>query len=180
MSQDQGTGAQHWAPGGAVVSGGKWPDSWIELLMLWPTSRWLAKERLSTACSPVPSKSISRAKLVVEHTPVMFLLQLDSFPCPEPQPCLWQQQGKPCLWVCWKLSCCGWAWQALVRDWKKRFPLRHHRKGEEHSQISGALCIHRSLSKHSRVLEHKTDRHLSLAAGKSNFMGEIVLVYMEN
>lgn len=149
VSQDQGTGAQHSAPGGAVVWRDKWPDSWIELLMPWPTSQWSAEERSGTACSPVPSKSISRAKLVVEHPPVMFLLQLDSFPA--------QSHGHACgnkaSHVC---ECAGnspaggRALQTLVSGWKNISPSDITMKGEEQSQISGAVHIHRSMSKHSR------------------------------
>lgn len=110
MSQEQGTGAQHWAPGGALVWGGKWPDSWTVLLMPWPTSRWSATERPSTACSPVPSKSISRAKLVFEHTPVVFLLQLDSFPAQSHSHACGSKASRVCE-CAGNSPAGGWAWQ---------------------------------------------------------------------
>lgn len=166
MSQEQGTAAQHSAPGGAAVWGGKWPDSWIELLMPWPTSRWSAKERSSTACSPVPSKSISRAKLVVEHTPVMFLLLWTAFlPRAVAMPVAATRQAMSVSVL--ETPAGGWAWQALISDWKNVSNITM--KGEEQNQVSGALYIYRSVSKHSGEFQNtkQTDIYRSPQANET-------------
>lgn len=137
----------------------------------------LAKERSSTACSPVPSKSIAWAKLVVEHTHTSGVPPLPAGPaffCPE---LAW-----PFVDVCvsWKLLS-WWPSTASVSQWLKKGPIRDLPWREKSKGRSVVLCL--STGPWANTAEGFGTQTLwqtsTAHCHKWNFTGKIVSAHME-
>lgn len=117
---------------------GKWAHSWpkrdqVQLgHLFFPKASLVQSWWLSTLTSRIPCPPAGPACFCPEPT----------WPFANP---VYEWPGKSPVGV--------WAWQALADD-SKTAPLDITMKGEEQSQVSGALLIHRSISKHRRRFQN--------------------------